>query len=115
MIGIQNSVQDSVGTLWLDNFQVSTPFDLTSRINRVKTLDGGTSVTNYGATELDRDLIIEGRLTPAKAEILKTFQDNGAELVVSYWGGAYLCLIYHLLCARDGLYKITFYIKEKLT
>jgi hypothetical protein len=115
MVGLMNTVKDSVGTIWLRNFQVTGAYESTARINRQKLLDGGVSLTNLGQSDLDADFKVDCRLSEAEAEKMRAWHSGGAELVISFWRGAYTGFIYNLNVQRDGLAKITFYFKETLS
>lgn len=115
MIGIQSTIKDSIGTIWLNNYQVTGEYENRARISRVKTLDGGAVLSHYGTSVADRDLKIDLRLSNAQQAALKTLFENGTEILISFWEGAFIGLIYQLRIARDGVASIIFMFKEQAT
>lgn len=114
MIGIQNSIKDNIGTIWLRNYQDSGPYASMARISRQKTLDGGSVFSHMGVSVTDRNFSIECRLSSEEAAGLKTLYEGGAELMISTWEGAFIGLIAKLDIERDGAAEILFYFKEQL-
>ena len=114
MIGIQNTIKDDIGTIWIRNYQDSGPYSSTARISRQKTLDGGSVFSHMGVSVTDRDFSIECRLSPDEAANIKTLYEDGAELMISTWEGAFIGLIAKLDIERDGTAEILFYFKEQL-
>lgn len=114
MIGLSNTVKDENGLLWLSNAQVTADFNLSARIIRSTTLDGDVIFTHLGATEKDRNLEFDCFLSPGDIQALKSFHLTGAEILLTFWEGAFLCLIAQIDASRDGKARLKFYIKEKI-
>ncbi|WP_319521671.1 hypothetical protein [uncultured Desulfosarcina sp.] len=108
-------VDDPGANLALRDFPSSGEYDLTSRISRDKTLDGGGVLTHHGTSFFDRTFRVEGRVSEAEAAVLKQFQDNGILVRISFWEGCFSGHIYQLNIQRDGNATIVFYFKEKLS
>ena len=115
MIGVQSTVKDDVGTIWIRNYQDSGGYSSKARIFRQKTLDGGSVFSHLGVSVTDRDFLIKCRLSPEEAENIKALYQAGSELMVSFWEGSFLGIVAELDIDRDGEAQILFYFKEKLT
>jgi len=105
----------SSGSLAIRNYKVSGDFDGLARISRTKLLDGNTDVSHYGATELDRDLPIDCRLSESNRAILKDWWSNATLLRISYWDGTFNGYIERLQISRDGTTSISFIFTEDFT
>jgi len=105
----------SSGSLKIRNYKMTGAFDGRARISRTKLLDGGTDVSHYGATELDRDLSIDCRLSGADLSILKSYWSNATLIRISYWDGTFNGYIERLKTSRDGTTSISFIFTEDLT
>jgi hypothetical protein len=114
MIGLNNSVKDENGLIWLSNYQTSPEYDLSSRIVKSKTLDGDVVFTHLGTTTKDRDITVECNLSPAQVAQVKALQLANAELVLSSWDGFFKVLINRFNVNRFGESQINFYIKEHM-
>lgn len=114
MIGLQNTVKDSIGTVWLRNFQDTGEYSSRARISRSKLLNGGTHISHRGVTDTDRDFSVDCRLSTEERDAIDTFYRAGAELMISFWEGSFIGLIAGLDIQRDGSATILFYFKEKL-
>lgn len=115
MIILSKTTADSAGRVALRNYQLSGEYDGTARIDRAKTLDGGSVISHYGVSDTDRELLVDCRMTAAEMAIVKSFYENASVLRISYWDGAFTGYIYRMRAGRDGTARIVFYFSEKLT
>lgn len=115
MIFLSKTTAEIGGTLALQVTTGSGIYSSTARLNRVKTLDGGSSFSHFGVTDTDRDYIIAGYLTAAAAEKIKEFHQSSEPIRIGCHEGAFLGFINDLIIERDRKMSATIYFKQKLT
>jgi len=114
MIVLSKTTADSAGQIRIRNYQLSGGYDNTARIARTKLLDGSGDLSHHGVSDTDRDLVVDCRLTPAEAAVVRSFFENAIALRISYWDGVYLGYIARLKTDRAGTTRLKFYFSEKL-
>lgn len=116
MIIVSKTVADADSRqLKLRNYQISGSFDNVARISRYKTLDGGSVFSHYGVTDTDRNFNVQCRMPADDLAVLQSLFESADLVRISFWEGAYSGYIYSLKHDRNGVAKIVFYFKEKLT
>lgn len=115
MISItRTSIDAPGGPVQLRNYRDSAEYDITARLNRVKTLDGGCAFSHSGVTDSDRDFIVECRLTQPEYVLLDALHRSSALIRIAFKEGIYLGFIYRLRVRPNKEATITFYFKEKI-
>ena len=116
MISItRTSIDGPGGPVQLRNYRDSAEYDSTARLNRVKTLDGGSSFSHFGVSDTDRDFVVECRLTPLEYALLDALHRSAALIRIAFKEGVYLGFIYRLRVRSNNEATITFYFKEKIS
>jgi hypothetical protein len=89
-------------------------WDQRARISRVKTLDGGSTVSHYGTTDLDRDLTFDCRLSDDQAVQVRAILRDGERVRITTRDGVYLGYIQRAAIQPDNRARITFFFDEVL-
>lgn len=85
-----STVNYSVGrNIVFDDTFLSETEELSARVSRVKTLDGGCEILHSGVSESDRTMRLSVFLLSQKAEILKTLFWNETLVTVANNDGVY--------------------------
>lgn len=88
---ISSTTWDPTGYVELDTVMTQTRGDTTRRVNRIATLDGGAVVSDQGATDADRTIIIEWQSAGKDVEqTIETMVQLYSRLNVSIDGAVYL-------------------------
>jgi hypothetical protein len=115
MISITSMIKGAGPSVQIRNFENSPRWENQARVDRAKTLDGGGLLTFYAATDFDRDLVIECRLTEAERENIKYLLMNGISVRIAYSDGCFSGLLYRGTIQRDGSARLTFIFSEKIS
>lgn len=116
MIGISSLTFDLKGSIILRGYEKSsTLIDLSRRITRTATLDGGVDIEDRGLSHGDRTLTVSIKnISKESAGTLKYLIENYAEVRVSTNEGCFLAVIKtHRI--RSGDLNLKIFVKSKLT
>lgn len=96
MISISAITQNTSGNVVIDYDLESDIRTNTSRVSRIATLDGGSTITHSGYSDSDRTLRITGRINETDSETLWDLFDNETFMLFSIPDGLYLGVIQSL-------------------
>lgn len=88
--------------------------ELTRRVSRTATLDGGVALTDQGYSDGDRTLVITARGTEEQAENVAYLLRNYSTVTVSVADGCYLAALSNLTYV-DGALQITALVHSRLS
>jgi hypothetical protein len=115
MIYLAAPTFDLSGLLVLPRGRLDDPLDLTRRVSRTATLDGGAELTDLGFTHADRTLRISAaHVTPAEAEAAAYLLETYPTLIVATSTGCFLAAP-EGMSVRGGTLSLTLLVTEKLT
>jgi len=96
MIGISTKVYDLNGFVTFNSTKVrmNTSVDMSRRVNKQKTLDGGAFTSDFGYTPVDRDynITLLG-ISREELDILKNIVELHSESVITTREGAFNCIL----------------------
>lgn len=112
MISISTITPQTVSTVVFNETVQSRLRDLTARVSRTATLDGGCVITHSGVTDADRTLDIRAQLTADQADNLQAIYESETYVYLScsqgfFYGVMDTCKI------SNGDLRLKFLIKEK--
>lgn len=114
MISISTLTQNSSGSVVLHESPESSFEDMSARISRTKTLDGGVTITHSGFSHGDRTFTILAEVTEAEADVLKTIHQTETMVWISCKEGFFSGVI-DFLETDSGSLNMSILIKEKLS
>lgn len=114
MISISTLTQNTSGSLVLYEDADSSFEEMTARISRTKTLDGGVSINHSGFSHGDRTFTISAEITEAEAIILKNIHQTETLVWISCKEGFFTGVI-ESIDIEDGSLDMSILIKEKLS
>ena len=88
--------------------------ELTRRVSRTATLDGGATLTDQGFSDGDRTLVLTARVDEATAAATEYLLQHYATVTVSTETGCYLAALSHLTY-QDGAVQVTALVQSKLS
>lgn len=118
MIAISSGLASTAGHLVFDEDPGSKLSDLTARVSRTGTLDGGCAITHSGFADGDRTLTIEAtgmrQLTEAEAAIVNTLFSTLTRQYIACEAGHFYGAI-ESAKFRNGDLRLSFLVEEKLS
>lgn len=113
MISLCNISVDSPKNIVFDELALSENEELSARVTRVKTLDGGCEIIHSGVSDADRTLRYTAFLNAEKAGIISWLFKNETLITVANNDGVFLAVI-EKFYNDNGKVKITLLVKEIL-
>ena len=115
MIYLAAPTFDLSGLLALPRGRLDDPLDLSRRVSRTATLDGGAELTDLGFTHADRTLrVMVPHVTRADAERAAYLLENYPTLMVATAAGLFLAAP-EGMSVRGGTLNLTLLVTEKLS
>ena len=114
MIGISSPVQDSNGAVMVPLLADSKTRDLSRRVSRTQTLDGGCVITDGGFSHGDRTWEVVTRYEQSRWDALVHLAEDYSLVVIASAEGLFLGTI-SLLEPVDATIRFRVLLKEKLT
>ena len=112
MISISALTQSTTRAIIVQASSQSKLMENAARTSRVKTLDGGVSITHSGYADGDRTLRIQGKVTQVQANVLNDIHRNETFVRVAFFDGVFIAVI-DRLNTDNGELDMTILIKER--
>jgi len=113
MISISTLTPQTVSNVIFEESAKSKLRDLTARVSRTGTLDGGCVITHSGVTDADRTLDIRADLTEDQADDLQTIYESELFVYLSCSQGLF-CGAIDTCNISNGNLQLKFLVKEKM-
>lgn len=107
-------ISPGLSSVTFKNVNAFTPDTQTGRVQKIKTLDGGVSITNHGVTEADRTFTVEGWQDSDGQTAARALYLAGSYVGFYCNDGAYKGMI-EAFKNNHGKVKITILCKEKIS
>ncbi|RLB92211.1 MAG: hypothetical protein DRH26_06800 [Deltaproteobacteria bacterium] len=114
MIGLSKTTADTTGDIVIYESKDSQIKELSARISRTATLDGGCVITHYGAQDSDRTFRVRVNLNETDSETLKNIFEGSTIIYCSTEIGFFSGAISKFK-DNNGEIDLTFLVKEKLS
>ena len=113
MISISTTTANANGNVILQELADSDTRTRPARVRRVKTLDGGVTLSHAGVVDGDRTLVISCRPSAADMAKIQTIFENEILVIIAFGGDVYTGVIADMKQKKTTM--LTVFIKEKIS